>query len=326
MRRLLRYELQEHYLPLVVLGAVFAACVFGCVGFSKLDVATITNPTLHDLLGITFGLCIIGAFSAMFLLVVAHIFLMISTFGKSLFGEYGYLLFCLPLGIDTILLAKVLSCFILILVVAHIFLMISTFGKSLFGEYGYLLFCLPLGIDTILLAKVLSCFILIGASVCFYGFVGVQALILISNVEILEIFGGLGTLARELLTSFDERSVFIILLSITYILGEILTWLMYILLTLALLNMWRITSYRLVLGLLLFLGICLCGSVISTLLGLLFGVFFHINIDSLSIITQSKVGIDGWLLYTQKLITYLLLSGISYLLARHCIIKKMELE
>ncbi len=279
MRRLLRYELQEHYLPLVVLGAVFAACVFGCVGFSKLDVATITNPTLHDLLGITFGLCIIGAFSAMFLLVVAHIFLMI-----------------------------------------------STFGKSLFGEYGYLLFCLPLGIDTILLAKVLSCFILIGASVCFYGFVGVQALILISNVEILEIFGGLGTLARELLTSFDERSVFIILLSITYILGEILTWLMYILLTLALLNMWRITSYRLVLGLLLFLGICLCGSVISTLLGLLFGVFFHINIDSLSIITQSKVGIDGWLLYTQKLITYLLLSGISYLLARHCIIKKMELE
>lgn len=279
MRRLLRYELQEHYLPLVVLGAVFAACVFGCVGFSKLDVATITNPTLHDLLGITFGLCIIGAFSAMFLLVVAHIFLMI-----------------------------------------------STFGKSLFGEYGYLLFCLPLGIDTILLAKVLSCFILIGASVYFYGFVGVQALILISNVEILEIFGGLGTLARELLTSFDERSVFIILLSITYILGEILTWLMYILLTLALLNVWRITSYRLVLGLLLFLGICLCGSVISTLLGLLFGVFFHINIDSLSIITQSKVGIDGWLLYTQKLITYLLLSGISYLLARHCIIKKMELE
>lgn len=279
MRRLLRYELQEHYLPLVVLGAVFAACVFGCVGFSKLDVATITNPTLHDLLGITFGLCIIGAFSAMFLLVVAHIFLMI-----------------------------------------------STFGKSLFGEYGYLLFCLPLGIDTILLAKVLSCFILIGASVCFYGFVGVQALILISNVEILEIFGGLGTLARELLTSFDERSVFIILLSITYILGEILTWLMYILLTLALLNVWRITSYRLVLGLLLFLGICLCGSVISTPLGLLFGVFFHINIDSLSIITQSKVGIDGWLLYTQKLITYLLLSGISYLLARHCIIKKMELE
>lgn len=279
MRRLLRYELQEHYLPLVVLGAVFAACVFGCVGFSKLNVATITNPTLHYLLGITFGLCIIGAFSAMFLLVVAHIFLMI-----------------------------------------------STFGKSLFGEYGYLLFCLPLGIDTILLAKVLSCFILIGASVCFYGFVGVQALILISNVEILEIFGGLGTLARELLTSFDERSVFIILLSITYILGEILTWLMYILLTLALLNVWRITSYRLVLGLLLFLGICLCGSVISTLLGLLFGVFFHINIDSLSIITQSKVGIDGWLLYTQKLITYLLLSGISYLLARHCIIKKMELE
>lgn len=279
MRRLLRYELQEHYLPLVVLGAVFAACVFGCVGFSKLNVATITNPTLHDLLGITFGLCIIGAFSAMFLLVVAHIFLMI-----------------------------------------------STFGKSLFGEYGYLLFCLPLGIDTILLAKVLSCFILIGASVCFYGFVGVQALILISNVEILEIFGRLGTLARELLTSFDERSVFIILLSITYILGEILTWLMYILLTLALLNVWRITSYRLVLGLLLFLGICLCGSVISTLLGLLFGVFFHINIDSLSIITQSKVGIDGWLLYTQKLITYLLLSGISYLLARHCIIKKMELE
>lgn len=279
MRRLLRYELQEHYLPLVVLGAVFAACVFGCVGFSKLNVATITNPTLHDLLGITFGLCIIGAFSAMFLLVVAHIFLMI-----------------------------------------------STFGKSLFGEYGYLLFCLPLGIDTILLAKVLSCFILIGASVCFYSFVGVQALILISNVEILEIFGGLGTLARELLTSFDERSVFIILLSITYILGEILTWLMYILLTLALLNVWRITSYRLVLGLLLFLGICLCGSVISTLLGLLFGVFFHINIDSLSIITQSKVGIDGWLLYTQKLITYLLLSGISYLLARHCIIKKMELE
>lgn len=279
MRRLLHYELKEHYLPLVVLGAVFALCMFGCVGFSKLDVATIINPTLRNLLGVTFGLCIIGAFSAVFLLVVAHIFLMI-----------------------------------------------STFGKSLFGDYGYLLFCLPLGIDTILLAKVLSCFILIGASVCFYGFVGVQALILIANVDVLAILGQIGVLAQEIFTTFDERSVFIILLSTTYILGEILTWLVYILLTLALLNVWRITSYRLVLGLLLFLGICLCGSVISTLLGLLFGVFFHINIDSLSIITQSKVGIEAWLLYAQKLITYLLLSGISYLLARHCIIKKMELE
>lgn len=279
MRRLLHYELKEHYLPLVVLGAVFALCMFGCVGFSKLDVATIINPTLRNLLGVTFGLCIIGAFSAVFLLVVAHIFLMI-----------------------------------------------STFGKSLFGDYGYLLFCLPLGIDTILLAKVLSCFILIGASVCFYGFVGVQALILITNVDVLAILGQIGALVQEVFTTFDERSVFIILLSTTYILGEILTWLMYILLTLALLNVWRITSYRLVLGLLLFLGICLCGSVISTLLGLLFGVFFHINIDSLSIITQSKVGIEAWLLYAQKLITYLLLSGISYLLARHCIIKKMELE
>lgn len=274
MRRLLHYELKEHYLPLVVLGAVFALCVFGCVGF-----ATIINPTLRNLLSVAFGLCIIGAFSAVFLLVVAHIFLMI-----------------------------------------------STFGKSLFGDYGYLLFCLPLGIDTILLAKVLSCFILIGASVCFYGFVGVQALILITNVDVLAILGQIGALVQEVFTTFDERSVFIILLSTTYILGEILTWLMYILLTLALLNVWRITSYRLVLGLLLFLGICLCGSVISTLLGLLFGVFFHINIDSLSIITQSKVGIDGWLLYAQKLITYLLLSGVSYLLARHCIIKKMELE
>lgn len=279
MRRLLHYELKEHYLPLVVLGAVFALCMFGCVGFGKLDVATIINPTLRNLLGVTFGLCIIGAFSAVFLLVVAHIFLMI-----------------------------------------------STFGKSLFGDYGYLLFCLPLGIDTILLAKVLSCFILIGASVCFYGFVGVQALILVANVDVLAILGKIGVLAQEIFTTFDERSVFIILLSITYILGEILTWLMYILLTLALLNAWRITSYRLVLGLLLFLGICLCGSVISTLLGLLFGVFFHINIDSLSIITQSKVGIEAWLLYAQKLITYLLLSGVSYLLARHCIIKKMELE
>lgn len=279
MRRLLHYELKEHYLPLVVLSVVFALCVFGCVGFSKLDVATIINPTLRNLLGVTFGLCIIGAFSAVFLLVVAHIFLMI-----------------------------------------------STFGKSLFGDYGYLLFCLPLGIDTILLAKVLSCFILIGASVCFYGFVGVQALILITNVDVLAILGQIGALVQEVFTTFDERSVFIILLSTTYILGEILTWLMYILLTLALLNVWCITSYRLVLGLLLFLGICLCGSVISTLLGLLFGVFFHINIDSLSIITQSKVGIDGWLLYAQKLITYLLLSGVSYLLARHCIIKKMELE
>lgn len=279
MRRLLHYELKEHYLPLVVLSVVFALCVFGCVGFSKLDVATIINPTLRDLLGVTFGLCIIGAFSAVFLLVVAHIFLMI-----------------------------------------------STFGKSLFGDYGYLLFCLPLGIDTILLAKVLSCFILIGASVCFYGFVGMQALILITNIDVLAILGKIGVLMQEVFTTFDERSVFIILLSTTYILGEILTWLMYILLTLALLNVWRITSYRLVLGLLLFLGICLCGSVISTLLGLLFGVFFHINIDSLAIITQSKVGIDGWLLYAQKLITYLLLSGASYLLARHCIIKKMELE
>lgn len=279
MRRLLHYELKEHYLPLVVLGAVFALCVFGCVGFSELDIAAVASPTLHNLLDVAFGLCVIGAFSAVFLLVVAHIFLII-----------------------------------------------STFGKSLFGDYGYLLFCLPLGIDTILLAKVLSCFILIGASVCFYGFIGVQALILVADFDILTILGQIGMLVREIFATFGERSIFIVLLSTTYILGEILTWLMYILLTLTLLNVWHITSYRLVLGLLLFLGICLCGSVISTLLGLLFGIFFPININSLAIITQSKVGIDSWLLYVQKLITYLLLSGVSYLLARHCIIKKMELE
>lgn len=101
---------------------------------------------------------------------------------------------------------------------------------------------------------------------------------------------------------------------------------MYILLTLALLNMWRVSSFRFVVGLLLFFGIVICGNIISALLGLGLAAFSGVNTAIAEYLNSQSVNLEMWIVYGYVVCNYLLLSGASYLLARTCIIKKLELE
>ena len=277
MRKLLRYEFSQSYLPLAVISLAFLICMLGISVIVKYN-------TLHTLgLGIMqfiLGLCITGA---------------------------------------------VLLCFILI--IWQILLIISTFGKNLFGDYGYLLFCVPMGIDTILLAKILNCFILIGASLSFFAFVGVGSLVFIADINPSVMFSVLGENIAHFFLNFNETRAFFTLYAITSIFGFTLEFLMYILLTLALLNMWRVSSFRFVVGLLLFFGIVICGNIIGALLGLgLAAVFSGVNTAIAEYLNSQSVSLEMWIVYGYVVCNYLLLSGVSYLLARTCIIKKLELE
>ena len=276
MRKLLRYEFSQSYLPLAVISLAFLICMLGISVIVKYN-------TLHTLgLGIVqfiLGLCITGA---------------------------------------------VLLCFILI--IWQILLIISTFGKNLFGDYGYLLFCVPMGIDTILLAKILNCFILIGASLSFFAFVGVGSLVFIANINPSVMFSVLSENIAHFFLNFNEARAFFTLYAITSIFGFTLEFLMYILLTLALLNMWRVSSFRFVVGLLLFFGIVICGNIIGALLGLGLAAFSGVNTAIAEYLNSQSVNLEMWIVYGYVVCSYLLLSGASYLLARTCIIKKLELE
>lgn len=276
MRKLLRYELMQSYLPLVVISLAFLVCMLG--------ISLILRNTHHydsaGLVSFVFGICVTGA---------------------------------VVLG--------------LLLVVAQILLIISTFGKNLFGDYGYLLFCVPVGIDTILLAKILNCFILIGASLSFFAFVGVGSALIMVDADLNDFALTMSRQIVGIFSHFDGRSAFATLYGITLIFGSTLQFLMYIFLTLALLNIWRVSSFRFVLGLLLFFGIAICGSIVSSLLGLgLAAVFSGVDWSIARHLGGRSVDIEMWLVYAYMLCTYLLLSGVCYLLARWCIIKKLELE
>lgn len=277
MRKLLRYELAQSYIPLAIISLAFLICMLGISAIVKYN-------TLHGFssgaVQFIFGLCITGSVLLGFVLIVWQILLII-----------------------------------------------STFGKNLFGDYGYLLFCVPVGIDTILLAKILNCFILIGASLSFFAFVMIGSLIFITDTNPSAIFSVLSETIVHIFANFNEVSVFFALYAITSIFGLTLEFLMYILLTLALLNMWRVSSFRFVIGLLLFFGIVICGNIVSALLGLgLSGIFSNPNTSITKHLTNQSISLEMWVIYGYIVCNYLFLSGMSYLLARACIIKKLELE
>ena len=88
MLKLLKYELGDHLLPLAIASACFVAGVMLQSG----------SLMLFSLIG----------------LVVLQILLITQTFGSNLFGKRGTLLLLLPLSLDSLLLAKITSCLLLI--------------------------------------------------------------------------------------------------------------------------------------------------------------------------------------------------------------------
>lgn len=287
MKKLLKYELAGNYLPFVVISALFLICV---------SVSVFTwSAIASDGGSITLALDDSGFLAWVFFVSIAGVVL-------SLFG----------------------------LMVVEIMAVISTFGKNLYGSYGYLLFCLPVGIDAILLSKILSCFILIGASTCFYMFVGAEAVLFVRDVDFITAMQEIGGWLAEFVYSYRESSVFLVLFITTNVLGQILSFLVSIMLTLALLNAWHISSFRFVLGVLIFFGLGICVDIVLTPLNML--VAWAIVGESMLAIATSKLETDGdihvtaWLLYAYYTIRYLLIIGVFYLLARYFVIKKMELE
>lgn len=288
MRKLLRYEIGEHYFSFVVMSALYTICMFIIVLFLK-SAPDILKTSLFDAYSSWLG----------FLFVFAIFGAIISILG---------------------------------LFVVQVLMVINTFGKNLFGRYGYLLFSLPIEIDKILLAKVLSCFVLIGASICYYVFVGIQVLLLISDVDMVMLTERFLKFFVAIFRDFTIYSVYGTISVVTYIFGGTLQFLMQILLTLALLNIWRITSFRLVLGVLLFfvINFC-CGLAVSVPIAILhtIGVGIFDTSSFLYMLANSKEGIDEfsfWVPYAYFLTEYLIISGACYLLARYCVVRKMELE
>ncbi|MBO5235888.1 MAG: hypothetical protein J6B32_02075 [Spirochaetaceae bacterium] len=78
-------------------------------------------------------------FSSLGALFFLSVLMVIQTFGKFLFGDMGHLLFCLPISLDKILLAKLLACTILIgisvLVVANGFLLVYGLSEGNVGDF-----------------------------------------------------------------------------------------------------------------------------------------------------------------------------------------------
>ena len=84
MLKLLKYELENHLLPLAIASVCFVAGVM-----------------------LQSGALMLFSFIG---LVVLQILLITQTFGSNLFGKRGALLLLLPLSLDSLLLAKITSC------------------------------------------------------------------------------------------------------------------------------------------------------------------------------------------------------------------------
>ena len=110
MLKLLKYELLRSFFSFVVIGGIFLVSMLIIGGHIRSGSTNIHNFWDKGIV----SFCIGVAFLSVFLLFVMQIWSVIRIFGKNLFGSYGILLFCLPVSLDSILCAKILSCFILI--------------------------------------------------------------------------------------------------------------------------------------------------------------------------------------------------------------------
>lgn len=293
MRNLLKYEIKDGFFPYLVMAVVFCVAVVGIVAMIKLGNGQYIFTSHSDL---------------PFVALCAGIFWFLLIFSVVGFG------------------------------VVQVINIINAFGKNLFGAYGYLLFCLPLGIDRILLSKVLGCFILIGASFVYCAVLGFGAFVYISDFRLLGVVGEF----FERLSRVDLGiSVAFFATHLSYYLCSILGFLLQVLLTLAVLNFLRVSSFRFGVGIGIFIGISIITDIVGTvcyealnIVGILplstqIGGFW----DSFFIFSMQKDNFVDFMkdslrisLVIYNIFSYILTSLAYYLIARYLIMRKLELE
>lgn len=194
---------------------------------------------------------------------------------------------------------------------------INSFSKYFFGSYGSLLLSLPIKLDYILLSKILSNVICIACATLFYIFCLIQVFSSFSDSSLAEFYS-------ELFKTVNELSVGNVLLFCFYWFANIGNFLMMILLTLTLLNIWHINSFVFPIGLLIYF--CLS-----------FAIGFLTSIIDVTLLSSTNANIleninsyyDG-----DALNIYLFYQGFKafilciliYLLSRFLILRKMELS
>lgn len=207
---------------------------------------------------------------------------------------------------------------IIALVAVQIMTVISIFGKNLFGRYGYLLLCLPLSLDSILWAKILSAAILLGVSSLFYCLVTFLAILELSDTSLLEAY-------RDFIRAFILMSwgeiVYWWSLAASAIILSILTFLLEVLLTLVVLNVYHIYNFRFVIGLLIYLGIVFVYSCLTTIFEALMGVN-EIEVEAIGLPEYGFAVYPLLVYYTEIIVGVVVL----YTLSRRLILRKLELE
>lgn len=129
MIKLLKWELSRN------LSAYLIVCALYCISmFLVANLKFVFKEEVESAFWIIIAIVSITASVGSFVgLLIVQFLMIINSFGKYLFGEFGHLLFCLPLKLDTILIAKILSNVILIalssLLVIFVFLqVVSVYG------------------------------------------------------------------------------------------------------------------------------------------------------------------------------------------------------
>lgn len=175
------------------------------------------------------------------------------------------------------------------LIVLQILLITQTFGANLFGSKGALLLLLPLDLDSLLLAKIVSCLLLICAS---YGVI-FFSLYFSGPMPPISVF-------------FTHKT----LLFGSYFFTFVLSCILQIFLTLALLHLFGITKMKLAIGLLFFL-----------LLGAISG---HINLEPWRYFFTYETA-DTFPSMQWNILRYIADSVIFYFLGRIVILRKLSL-
>lgn len=293
MRNLLKYEIKEGFFPYLVMGVVFCVAVVGIVVMIKLGNGQYIFTSPSDLLFV------------------------------AVFGEIcWFLLIFSVVGFGVVQVINI----------------INAFGKNLFGVYGYLLFCLPLGVDRILLSKVLGCFILIGASFVYCAVLGFGAFVYISDFRLL---GAVGEFFERLSRVDLGISMAFFTIHLSYYLCKILEFLLQILLTLAVLNFLRVSSFRSGVGIGIFIGISIMTSIIGAACNEVLDIVGILPLsasmngfwDSFSLFSIQRDNFVDFMkdslrisLVIYNIFSYIVTSLAYYLFARYLIVRKLEIE
>ncbi|CAM2896049.1 hypothetical protein [Helicobacter burdigaliensis] len=270
MIKLLKYELKNMYLPYIVVSVLYLVCmliisIYGKIGLEELSFKA-SSKDLGIFVVLPFWFAILGA--------------LLSFVG------------------------------LLIVVVVSV---INSFSKYLFGAYGSLLLSLPIKLDNILLAKILSNLVCIACASLFYLFCLMQVVSSFSEGTLTEFY-------TEVFKTLNEFSIGDILLFCFYWVVNTGNFLVMILLTLTLLNIWHINSFVFPIGLLIYFCISFVFGIVSAIVDVVFGISLADSIvDSLSYINNFTLfGFQG--------IKTLILCVGMYLIARFLIVKKLELS